>query len=72
MHFRKKKKRDGSFVNNLNFGGERGKLMFQKKHELVLCLTSSFESCLQKSHVIIILLMLLFILIVTYFMYIYD
>ena len=46
MHL--KKKNDGIFVNNVNFGGERGKSKFQKKHGLVLCLTSSFESYLQK------------------------
>ena len=39
---------DGIFVNNLNSGEERGKSKFQKKHGLVLCLTSSFESYLQK------------------------
>ena len=27
-----KKKSDGIFVNNLNFGSERGKSKFQKKH----------------------------------------
>ena len=43
-----KKKSDGIFMNNLNFGGERGKSKFQKKHGLVLYLTSSFESYLQK------------------------
>ena len=54
MHFRKKeKKNDGIFVNNLNFEDERGKSKFQKKHGLVLCLTSSFESYLQKSHLLI-------------------
>ena len=47
--FLKRKKNDGIFVNNLNFGGERGKWKFQKKHELVLYLTSSFESYLPKS-----------------------
>ena len=48
MHFQKKKS-DDVFVNNLNFGGERGKSKFQKKHGLVLCLTLSFESYLGKT-----------------------
>ena len=48
---KKEKKSDGIFVNNLNFGGEREKSKFQKKHELVLCLTSSFESYLHKLHI---------------------
>ena len=42
--FSKKKKSDGVFVNNLNFGDEKDKSKFQKKYGLVLCLTSSFES----------------------------
>ena len=44
----REKKSDGIFLNNLNFMDERGKSKFQKKHGLVLCLTSSFESYLQK------------------------
>ena len=44
----KEKKGDGIFVNNLNFGDERGMSKFYKKHGLVLCLTSSFESYLHK------------------------
>ena len=42
------KKNDGIFVNNLNFGSEKSKSKFQKKYGLILCLTSSFESYLQK------------------------
>ena len=38
-------------MNNLNFEGERDKSKFQKKHEFVLCLTLSFESYLQKTHI---------------------
>ena len=45
---KKEKKSDGIFVNNLNFGDERGKSKFKKKHGLVLCLILSFESYLQK------------------------
>ena len=47
MHFRKKG--DGILVNNLNFEDERGKSKLQKKHGLILCLTSSFKLYLQKN-----------------------
>ena len=46
---KKEKKTNEIFVNNINLWGEYDKKKIQEKHRLVLGLTLSFKSILQKT-----------------------